>query len=1681
MKNKLILALCFALLGLTSWGQNAAPLRVFIRAGVKTHGPNQHDHPRFLKDWTTLLNQRGAQAQGAMDFPTAEQLAVTDVLVLFAQDGGNISPAQRAYLEPYLKRGGGLVVLHDAVCGRDAEWFKTVIGGAWEYGKAGYYEGDFAFYYQDPNHPITRGASNFDFDDEMYYDLNMMPEAHVLAAAYRPDARYKREGRNQPSVYDIVPQMWTYEKDNYRAFVCIPGHNYHTFEMPHIRAVLLRGIAWAGKRPEDSLANAEELGSLRYPEGGPTAPEKAAAKIVVPPEFNLNLVAAEPLIEKPISMDWDARGRLWVAETPEYPFRQDRTRAPQDRISILDQPDAAGRMQRKTVFYEGLDLVTSMVLYRDGVIVSQAPHIILLRDTKGTGKADERTVLYTGFGTNDTHAVISNLRWGMDGWIYATLGYTRGNIYSGDRAKHFGTLSEGVIRFRPDGSAIEQFSSKGSNTWGVDTAPDGEIFFSQANGNHIDHVVMPESALAKGRVGRTTSFQNIEDHNRSFPLMDWKKQAYVQIDWVGNFTAAAGACIYDGGAWPAKYDYTFYVTEPTINLVHQDNLTPRGVSFVASKDAQFEGKEFVAGTDLWFRPIHTRVGPDGALYILDFYNQAAVHNDTRGPRHDPKSNAAVRPDRDHYFGRIWRMQHKQARVTDVPNLATADAAGLVAALNHPNMWVRLTAQRRLVETGQKDAAPALRALAQSGSATAFAKIHALWTLQGLGLLAAGEGQAALVAALGSPDPIVAKNAFQITTAQPAASPAPIETAAVGRLQDANPRVRLGALVALQNLPASPALAQAVVRAYPTFADAWLESAAVGVAAKAPTVFLTAALDAPATGNGTLVGQLATQIAREGDPAAVAGLVSLLAAKPANADGLKQVILTTLSRDYPNSAAAPAWTPELQKAFQILLGAPNRSLGVALLPLLSRWDQAGTLAGDTKTLVARLKEQLNDANLPDGQRAEAAVSLLSVRKLDAEILPLVAAIPGSANAPALQRTVIEALGKVSDPLVGAELVKAYAKAPTELQDVILNELFKRSDWTLALLDGVKSGTVSLGGLGPVAIGRLRTYSDLAVAKRANALIDELKGPEMKEKDALIAQFTPQVTQPGDVVKGRALFTQNCAICHKFNGQGKDVAPDLSGMGVHGPAELIIHVLDPNREVEPNYVAWSVETKDGETYDGVIARENRTSVTLRNSVGEKEIPTSEIKRRRNTGLSLMPNGFEALGAAGLRDILTYLCAGETRYRVIDLRPAFTTSTTRGLFYGVEIKDETLAFRKFGLFKVGEVPFEVVNPQKVAGGNNLMVLKGGEGVAKTMPQKVAVKNLNLTAARLHFLGGVGGWAYPCCGNDNHQGLLVAKVTVQYADGQTELLELLNGREFADYNGEMDVPGSKAAPNLVSRGQVRTFTKNLRHKGTITGLTFESFDNFVAPVFVAVTADSEAGGAPSAAAAPAVPAATPAPAEPLVWGPGAHVLTVGGNSSHDFNRWFKAADSATLAKDGLASVHYTDRLAEVLPALPNLDVLYLSCNQPLNDQALRQAIFAFADAGHGLLLVHPALWRNWRDWPQYNRILVGGGATSHDAYGEFEVTVTAPGHPLLKGVPATFRLKDELYHFVADADGSPRTVLAEGRNLATGKTYPVLWITQHPKAKIVCCTLGHDAAAHDLPAYQAILRNSVAWMSEK
>lgn len=240
---------------------HAAPLRVFIRGGEKSHGPGAHEHERFLIDWTKLLADRGIKSDGAKDWPTARQLAESDVLVMYAQDGANATDEQKENLAKFTKRGGGIVVIHTAVVGSDTAWWKSVVGGAWIHGKTRWREGPMELgFTRDAGraHAITAGAADFGMDDEIYYDLDVSPDVRVLATSDTGDGDPKVQG-----------QIWTYEKDGYRAFVSIPGHLYTTFERPNYRAILLRGIAWAGKLDQlDQFCTPDEIKALGEPDLG---------------------------------------------------------------------------------------------------------------------------------------------------------------------------------------------------------------------------------------------------------------------------------------------------------------------------------------------------------------------------------------------------------------------------------------------------------------------------------------------------------------------------------------------------------------------------------------------------------------------------------------------------------------------------------------------------------------------------------------------------------------------------------------------------------------------------------------------------------------------------------------------------------------------------------------------------------------------------------------------------------------------------------------------------------------------------------------------------------------------------------------------------------------------------------------------------------------------------------------------------------------------------------------------------------------------------------------------------------------------------------------------------------------------------------------------------------------------
>ena len=496
------------LLALVSVCMSAAPLRVLVVS----------DDPAATALLVAPLQQSGAKVTAANQVSSAALKDVDAVLLHGSKFVPMAAEGQKA-LADFARHGGGIVAVRGAVAAGNADWGKSVLGGAWT-ADSQKFRNKMLLAVRTDAHPITLSASTFDIDEETPYDLALNEKILVLASAFTPkivNSRKKnvKEQEGRASVYDIEPQMWAYEAADHRAVVILAGAENATLSHGSFRAFIARGLAWSAKRTEvNELVRPEDLAQLRYPVGGPLRGKDAIAQFKLQPGFKASVLAAEPLINKPIAQQWDDRGRLWVAETPEYPNGRrslnaedwkeggvlvpgNYDRPARDKISILISSKNDGVFDQKQIFHEGLELVTGFCFWKDGVIAVANEKIVWLRDTDGDGKADKEVVLYGGLRTGDTHFVPNHFIVAPDGWIYASDG-GGGDATNGQTGVVMAHISSGTFRFKPDGSAIEQVASQGGNSFGNEVTSDMELFHGKAtNGNPIQHVVLPEYILAR--------------------------------------------------------------------------------------------------------------------------------------------------------------------------------------------------------------------------------------------------------------------------------------------------------------------------------------------------------------------------------------------------------------------------------------------------------------------------------------------------------------------------------------------------------------------------------------------------------------------------------------------------------------------------------------------------------------------------------------------------------------------------------------------------------------------------------------------------------------------------------------------------------------------------------------------------------------------------------------------------------------------------------------------------------------------------------------------------------------------------------------------------------------------------------------------------------------------------------
>lgn len=760
-----------------------------------------------------------------------------DGLLLYA-NYDTISPVQEKALLNFVKSGKGFIPLHCAsFCFRNAPEVVEMIGGQFSTHKVDSFPSTIV----KAGHPVMNGIQNFTVKDETYVHTKISKAIEVLME--------RVEGEHHE------PYTWVRPYGEGRVFYTAYGHDEGTFKNPEFLKLVRNGILWAvGDKAANNLASFK-LATPTYTDAvipnyerrnpppkfqAPLAPAQSMSLMQVPPGFELKLFASEPDIINPIYMNWDERGRLWVVETVDYPNEIKEGETGDDKIKILEDTNGDGKADKITVFADKLNIPTSFVFVNGGILVSMAPSFLFLKDTDGDDKADVRQPILTGWGKSDTHAQASNLRYGLDNKIWGVVGYSGFNGKVGDSTLKFGS---GVYRFTPDGKKLEYLSTTSNNTWGLGFSEDFDVFVSTANNTHTAFYGIEKKYMDMGKI-QESGVEKLDAHYE----MHVATKNLRQVDVQGGFTAAAGHSLYTARTFPKEYwNKTAFVTEPTGRIIHRINLKQKGAGFIEDGD----GWNVLTSADEWAGPIQAEVGPDGSLWVVDWYDFIIQHNPTPSPdrggyqAQNGKGNAYINPLRDHERGRIYRIVNKSNDHLNIFSLDKNNVQSLVKALANDNMFWRTTAQRLLVEKGDKSVLPQLYSLVQNeqkdGAGINPAAMHALWTMHGLKALD-GTNKAAFdvaVKALRHPVAGVRRAAIQVLPPIPATMLA-LQKSNV--LNDYDARVKLAAILLLADMKPSPEIAQALVKVASDTAnekDNWLKYAITAAAVKNQAGFTTA--------------------------------------------------------------------------------------------------------------------------------------------------------------------------------------------------------------------------------------------------------------------------------------------------------------------------------------------------------------------------------------------------------------------------------------------------------------------------------------------------------------------------------------------------------------------------------------------------------------------------------------------------------------------------------------------------------------------------------------------------------------------------------------------------------------------------------------------------------------------------
>ncbi len=1024
------------------------------------------------------------------------------------------------------------------------------------------------------------------------------------------------------------PVAWINHKGNARIFYTSLGHP-GDFDIPSFRRLLRNAVLWALDKKANSTrrsaAAAAPPSSRSGP--GPLAPPAALASFRVPDDLELELVLSEPIVRQPLSLSFDERGRLWVVQYLQYPYpaglrmvshdgvwRAVYDKVPpapphhfrgKDKITIHEDTDGDGVYDRHKTFVDGLNIATAVAHGRGGVWVLNPPYLLFYPDANRDDVPDGDPVVHlSGFGLEDTHSVVNSLRWGPDGWLYAAQGSTvtghvaRPGLDEGKEPVH--SMGQLIWRYHPETRRYEVFAEGGGNAFGVEIDARGRVYSGHNGGDTRGFHYVQGGYYQKG-------------FNKHGPLSNPYAFGYfpaMKHNRVPRFTHTF--VFYEADAFPERYRGLLFGVAPLLNHVVMSESRPDGSSF-QTKDVGLA----LSSSDPWFRPVDIKLGPDGALYIADWYDRQVNHYRNHEGQIDPAS------------GRIYRLKsrdrHRPARPDD---LAALDSPGLVDRLADPNKWTRQTALRLIGDRKDASIAPALKRRLQEAKIPGQLALESLWALD----LVGGLDEPTALETLEHPDRFVRSWTARLVCDASRISPAIAAALARRASIETDVEVRSQLACSARRLPAADALP--IVRALLARSEDardihmplllwWAIEAKAGTDPDAVlAMFEDRSVWSLPIVSHTVEERLMRRFAASGTRADLDRCTRLLSMAP-NPEDAKRLVAGF----------------EAAYAGRSLAGLP-KGLADAVAKYAGQSLTFGLRQGKPEA-VSEAVRLLGDEHADRSKRLQILQVLGEVRRPSA--LPVVLRLACHAPDNALRAAAISALAAYDDPAIAGEVLATYANMSDDVQSAAQNLLATRRSWAARFLEAVESRSIDPHTVPREVVEKLVVLGDPRLTERVSRLFGPVRPSTAGELRAEVDRLAAVVRSGSGVPKpGKQLFDRTCARCHSLFSKGGKVGPDLTTYRRDDLDTMLLNIVNPGAEIREGFSTSIVAMTDGRVLTGVVVEQDRNVVVLRSDDGqERPLARDEIEAIKASSRSIMPEGLlKGLGDQEVRDLFAYL---------------------------------------------------------------------------------------------------------------------------------------------------------------------------------------------------------------------------------------------------------------------------------------------------------------------------------------------------------------------------------------------------------------------------------------------------------